>query len=204
MADAQTETTERDQGLAGRLKRFSRRVGPVRALGLASIIESTLLPLPIETVLVPAMLANRDKVWWIAASVTLGCILGSALCWLAGAFLLEPLVAPLLDQFGASDQLTRVQENIRTRGPLAILTIGLSPIPLPIATVGAGASGLGLPLTLATVALARSARYFGIALLVALFGEKVSRWMQRYWPRGPLGWLLGAALIALAIAVLLL
>lgn len=193
-----------DTGLAGSLKRYSRKVGPVRALGVASVIESTFLPLPIEVVLVPAMLANRDKVWWIAASVTLGCLIGSTLCWLAGAYLFEPIVSPLFSSLGVDAQLARMQENIRTRGVLAILTIGLSPIPLPIATVGAGASGLGFSLMLATVALARSARYFGLAILVALFGETALEWMERYWPRGPLGWAIGAALAALAIAVIVL
>jgi len=40
------------------------------ALGVLSFLESTVLPIPLEVVLLPYMVSHRKRVWIAAASVT--------------------------------------------------------------------------------------------------------------------------------------
>ena len=54
---------------------------------------------------------------------------------------------------------------------MAILAIGIVPIPFQIAMLVAGASAYPIVLFLAAACLARGARYFGLALLIAVAGK---------------------------------
>ena len=178
----ETERARHDHGLTARLRGWSARMGPVRALGLASLLESSVLPLPIEAALVPAMLGWPGRLWQMAGAVLAGCLAGSLACYLVGAFLLEPVAAPLFELMGLADVFEAAKARLRERGIMAVLLVGLSPLPLPLATVGAGAVGLNIFLALGTVAASRAARYFGLALLVRLFGQPFADWVVRLAP----------------------
>jgi len=44
---------------------------------VASFLESTIVPIPLEAVMVPLMQARREKLWLIALMGTLGCVIGA-------------------------------------------------------------------------------------------------------------------------------
>ena len=54
---------------------------------VASFLESTIVPIPLEAVLVPLMQARREKLWLIALMATLGCASG-CIVWLRAGLLL--------------------------------------------------------------------------------------------------------------------
>ncbi len=43
-------------------------------LAVASFMETIIVPIPIEVVLIPLMAINRDRIWRLAAVTTLGCL----------------------------------------------------------------------------------------------------------------------------------
>ena len=55
----------------------------------ASFLESTIVPIPLEAVLVPLMQARREKLWLIALMATLGCIIGALFGYALGYFLFD-------------------------------------------------------------------------------------------------------------------
>ena len=56
------------------------------AMFWASFAETIIVPIPIEVVLIPFMMARKHQIWWIAAVVTTGCLLASLVGYGIGYF----------------------------------------------------------------------------------------------------------------------
>lgn len=161
---------------SGRAKAWARRIARSRhglwLMGLASFLESLVVPIPLELVLVPYMLANRQRLWLIALVVTAACLLGATVGYGVGFFLFDQAGDWLLETMDWQGQYDRFQDWFQQYGFWAIVAIGVTPMPFQVAMLVAGVSGYPVPLFLLAAALARGIRYFGLALLVQLFGEQ--------------------------------
>ncbi len=149
-------------------------------MGGLSFLESTVLAVPLELVLIPYLLANRHRLWWIATLVTLGCLLGAFCGYLAGMVAYNTLGTWMIEQFGWQQLAQDFEREIRQNGFLAVLLVGITPVPFQIAMLTAGASGYSLPLFLLAAGISRGIRYFGLALLVFLFGERVEELLKKW------------------------
>jgi len=76
----------------------------------------------------------------------------------------------------------------------AILLVGVTPIPFQAATLGAGGAGYPIPLFVLATLVARGIRYYGLALLVRLLGDRAQTVWERHATRIGVGILLLAAL----------
>lgn len=150
------------------------------AMGGLSFLESTVLTVPLELVLVPYLLANRHRLWWIATLVTLGCLLGALCGYMVGLTAYNTLGLWTVEQFGWQQIAREFEQEISQNGFLAVLLVGITPVPFQIAMLTAGATGYSLPLFLLAAGISRALRYFGLALLVFLFGEKVEELLIRW------------------------
>ena len=164
-------------------------------VGALSLGESTVVPVPLEAILIPLMLAFPRRAWWIAGSALVGSILGASLFYLLGNLLFEPVVQPLLQRFGLEQDYQQVVEQMSNGSEFfwAVFLISLGPAPLQLATLGAGASELSFTVFLVAIVLSRGIRYFGTALLCALLGERIRRYHLPKWV------LLLASLVFLAV-----
>lgn len=161
----------------------------------ASFAETIIVPIPIEVVLLPFMIARKRQVWWIAATVTAGCLLAAVLGYGVGYYFLGSLGQWLIDTLGAGEDYQRFQDIFTEQGFLAIVAVGVTPIPFQIAMLVAGAAKYPLPLFVLAATLARGIRYFGLALLVVLVGDQA----QDFWKRHKKT----SALIAVVVMALL-
>ncbi|ROO34889.1 YqaA family protein [Salinisphaera orenii] len=164
-------------------------------LGVLSAMETLILPVPIELVMVPYMLARPARLWLIAAVTLGGCVAGSLIGYGIGFFVFDSIGQWLLDTLGADAAYERFSQRFSNNGFLAIVAIGVTPIPFQVALLAAGIAGYALPLFLVAVGLARGLRYFGLALLVYLVGERA----LALWRRHAL--LLGTSLLLLIAGV---
>lgn len=149
-------------------------------LGVLSALETTILPIPIELIMVPYMLARPRRLWLIAAVTLLGCMVGSLLGYAVGFFLFDSVGQPLLAWLDAGGAYDSFEQKFSDNGFLAILAIGVTPVPFQVALLAAGIAGYALPLFLAAVGMARGLRYFGLALLVWLVGERALALWRRH------------------------
>ena len=152
---------------------------PMGALFFASFAETIIVPVPIELVLVPMMLALRDRIWRIATVTTAGCLLGAVVGYGVGFFLFEQVGRWLIDAMGWEREFDRFQQLFDVYGFLAILAVGVIPIPFQIAMLAAGIAGYSFFLFLLAAVIARGIRYYGLAALVLAFGASASRLWQR-------------------------
>lgn len=149
---------------------------PVAGVGVLSALEATILPVPLELILVPLMAARRHLIWRFASAATVGCVAAAMLGYAVGWALMESAGEPLLRSAGYYDEFERIRRDLAGGGGFWIIfTIGVTPIPFQSAMLAAGASGYSFPAFVMAATMARSLRYFGLAALVWLVGARAQR-----------------------------
>ena len=166
-------------------------------LFLLSFLETMVLPIPIEVVLIPLMIINRDQLWTIAAVVTAGCLAASILGYLVGQALYQSVGVWFIDSMGMRTAFENFQQFFDQYGFVSILALGILPIPFQVAMITAGMSGYPLPLFVLAAVLARGIRYFGLAWLVYRFGDKA----REMWDRHALVTIVGGGLVIIAFSL---
>ena len=174
MGEAPPET------LRARLRRALHSRWMLPAAGLVSFLESTVLPVPLEVLVLPVMQKRRDRLWAIAAAITLGSVVGAALGWLIGYGLMQSVGEPLVSGLGQAEAYALARERFNANGFLFVIGISLAPVPFQIAMLAAGAAGYPLWLFLLATLLSRAARYFGLALLVWGLGDRAEALIHRH------------------------
>lgn len=164
-------------------------------LTLASFLESTIVPIPLEAVMIPLMQARRDSLWLIALMVTVGCVVGALFGYALGYYLFDLIGQWAIDTFFSQSQFDNVKEQMQNQGFWFVMTLGIAPIPFQVAMLAAGATQFSLGLFLLATVIARSLRYFGLALVVYYTGERAEQLIRRYRMK---------AVIAITVLVLLL
>ena len=168
-------------------------------LGTLSFLETIILPIPLELVLIPLMAANRERIWILATVTTVGCLIASLVGYGVGMLLFQSIGTWFIEFMGMQDSYQSFQNFFDQYGFLAILTIGIVPIPFQIAMITAGLSGYPILLFALAALIARGLRYYGLAWLVKRFGHRV----LLLWKRHAIITSLAAGIIVLAFALVM-
>ncbi|MHB0776177.1 YqaA family protein [Halomonas sp. WWR20] len=170
------------------LDRLDRSRHALLLLFCASMMETLIVPIPIEVILIPWMLCHPRRKWTIASVALAGNLTAAAIGYYLGVFAMGQWGDTLIHLFGGQDAYGTFQTRFQQDGFIAILSIGIVPVPFQIAMLAAGASGYSFLLFMLAAMLARGARYFGLALLVAVAGKAALRlWNRHSKPLGVLG-----------------
>lgn len=145
-----------------------------------SFFESWILPVPLEAILIPLMQMRRDKLWLICFMALLGCLVGATFGYLLGFFLFDWIGQFVIEHFSSPQQFDAVQTAMQDQGFWFVFSVGVTPIPFQMAMLAAGVTGYALGLYLLAALLARGIRYFGLGLLVWLFGNQAQRLFEHH------------------------
>lgn len=167
-------------GIRDRLEKLIKSEHLVSGTFFASFAESTVVPIPLETVLIPAMQANRQRLWSLAGSALAGCILGAVVGYGIGYWFFGILGQHLISLVGDPGQYRDAVVQIRRNGFWFVLSVGVIPIPFQIAMLAAGATHYSLAGYLAATLISRGIRYYGLGLLVWKYGNKTWELFQRH------------------------
>lgn len=149
-------------------------------LATLSFLETIILPIPIELVLIPLMAVNKNRLWLIATVTTLGCLLASLVGYAVGMVLYQSVGTWFIELMGMQESYQGFQSFFDQYGFAAILAIGILPIPFQVAMVTAGLSGYPILLFALAALIARGLRYYGLAGLVYCFGDKVEKMWKHH------------------------
>jgi membrane protein YqaA with SNARE-associated domain len=165
----------------------------MRAVGLVSFSESALLPIPIDAVTIPVMLADRSKVWPVAWLATWTSVVGGAVGYAIGWLLYETLVTWLIDLYGWQEAFANIQQDFHEQGALIVAIGAITPVPYKLVAIASGVEQLDFGLFMLVSVLGRGARFVFFSGLVWYFGPAVRRIMDRNakW----VGWVVLATLI---------
>ncbi len=149
------------------------------ALGAVSFAESSFFPLPPDILLVPMVLANRDRAYrlalWCGLTSTLGGILGYAI----GALLYDTVGLWIIQFYGYGDKMDSFREAYAHWGLWIILLKGLTPIPYKLVTITSGFAGYNFFLFLGLSLVSRTLRFLAVAWLLRRYGENVREFIDK-------------------------
>ncbi|REC95302.1 YqaA family protein [Kushneria indalinina] len=168
------------QRLGNRLADMMDHPGAIWLLFVASMLETLIVPIPIETVLIPWMVLRPERRWQLALVALAGNLLAAAIGYGLGVWAMGYFGDQLIGLFGGQQAFNDFDQRFSDNGFLAVLSIGVIPIPFQIAMLVAGSTGYSLVLFMLAAMLARGARYFGLALLVHFFGDRALRLWKRH------------------------
>jgi membrane protein YqaA with SNARE-associated domain len=149
------------------------------ALGAVSFVESSVFPIPPDTLLIPMVLADRRKAWFYAALCTVTSVLGGMAGYLIGLLLFDVLGRPLLELYGYSQHFEQFASRYNEWGAWIVFFAGVTPFPYKVITIASGVTQLDLLVFVVASILARGLRFFLVAALLYVFGPPIRAFIER-------------------------
>ncbi|WP_417595550.1 YqaA family protein [Oceanospirillum sp.] len=151
------------------------------ALFVFSFLESIIIPIPLELVLVPLMLqASPRRIWLLAGIALLGFLAGATLGYFSAIHLIDQLEPWLLQSQESQQYYQAALAEMEENGFWYLLTVGITPLPTQIAMLAAGSTAFPFGLFLLAMLVTRSIRYFSIAWVMSLWGKSGYHWLKSH------------------------
>jgi len=99
------------------------------ALTAIAFIESSVFPIPPDVLLIPMVLALRERAFTYATACTLASVAGGFAGYAIGYFLFETVGRPLIDLYGYGAQFHAFQARYNDWGAWIVAFFGLTPFP---------------------------------------------------------------------------
>ena len=151
----------------------------IPAMGVVSFAESSFFPIPPDVMLVPMILANRQKAFTIALVCTVCSVLGGLLGYAIGFYFFETIGAWVVETYGLQAGLEKFRDEFTRYGTWVILIKGLTPIPYKLVTIASGAAHFDLFTFVWASIVTRGARFFLVAALLWKFGEPIRAFIEK-------------------------
>ncbi|MBG6157474.1 membrane protein YqaA with SNARE-associated domain [Labrenzia sp. EL_13] len=149
------------------------------ALGSVSFVESSVFPIPPDILLIPMVIARREKAWWYALLCTVASVAGGVLGYLIGMFLFEQVAVPILSFYGKMEKFDEFRDVFNHWGWWFVFIAGLTPFPYKVITIASGVAGLSLPVFVVASIVSRGLRFFVVAGLLYLFGPVIKDFIEK-------------------------
>ena len=149
------------------------------ALGVVSFIESSFFPIPPDVMLIPMVMANRQKAWWYATIATVTSVLGGLLGYAIGYYLYEAVGIPILEFYGKANALDSFIAFVHDYGVPAVIIKGMTPIPYKVVMIAAGVAKMDLLAFIGASIIARAMRFYLVAGLLYFFGEPIRDFIEK-------------------------
>jgi membrane protein YqaA with SNARE-associated domain len=158
---------------------WSRHRHAERYLAALSFSESSFFPIPVDVMLAPMALADRSRAWRYAANATIFSVLGGIAGYGIGYAAFES-IQPWLAESHYWEAYQTSRQWFDLYGVWVIFIAGFSPIPYKVFTIAAGVATLNLPAFFLASLIGRGARFFLVAGLVVLGGDKLESTLRKY------------------------
>jgi len=157
----------------------SAKPGAEYLLGIIAFCESSFFPIPPDLVLIPMVLSRPKKWIRIGVIATFFSVLGGVFGYFIGIFLWEFIGEPIIHFYKLSDEFLIFQNNYNSKGAIIVFLAGISPIPYKLITIASGGLGLNIYIFILASVLSRGFRFFIIAIMISLFGEKAKIFLEK-------------------------
>ena len=162
------------------------------ALGCISFIESSVFPIPPDTLLIPMVFAKPALAWRYALICTITSVLGGIADYAIGYYLFDTIGQPIIAFYGLDTAFDSFKQRYNDGGVWIVLIAGLTPFPYKVITIASGVTGLNFAVFLLASITARGLRFFIVAALLWKFGAPIRNFIEKW-----LGWVFAAALVLL-------
>ena len=151
-------------------------------LSIMSFAEASFFPIPPDPLLIAMAVAKPKKALWYALWCSVASIFGGLFGYLIGLFLWDKVGHFFFEYIPGftPEAFAKIEEWYAHWGFWCVFTAGFTPIPYKLFTIASGVCHMVLlPFILAS-AISRSARFFLVAGLIRIFGEKIKTFIDKY------------------------
>ena len=179
--------------------RLSASPNAVWLLAVIAFAESSVFPIPVDLLLIPMILAARERAWRLAAICTIASVLGGFFGYLIGFALFDTIGEPIIAFYGFDETFQRFTDRYNELGAWIVAVFGVTPFPYKVITIASGVTQLD-PFVFGIASVgSRGLRFFLVAALIWYFGPPIRTFVEKY-----LGWVaLGFLLLLIGGFVLI-
>ena len=149
------------------------------AMGFISFIESSIFPVPPDALMMPMVLARRDKAWRIATICTLASVVGGLFGYMIGYFLWDAIGQQVMDFYGYASKMEDFAALYNEWGFWIVAGAGFTPFPYKVITIASGLTQMDLAVFMLASVVSRGARFFLVAGLLWYFGPPIRVFIEK-------------------------
>ncbi|MEM7042491.1 MAG: YqaA family protein [Pseudomonadota bacterium] len=149
-------------------------------LALVAFVESSIFPIPPDILLIPMVIAMRQRAWLIAGICTVASVAGGTAGYGIGYFLYESVGQAILEFYGKLEKFSSFQDLYNEWGAWIVMMGGLTPFPYKVITIASGVTGLNIVTFTIFSIIARGMRFFLVAWLLWKFGAPIKTFIEKY------------------------
>lgn len=153
--------------------------GPL-ALFILAFVESSFFPIPPDVLLIALAVSIPKNSFKYALNCSIASVLGGILGYAIGVFLMDSVGVRILNIYGLMERYEYVQQMYMNYDAWAVGVAGFTPIPYKVFTISAGAFKISLPVFIVASAVSRSLRFFIVAGLIYLYGDRIRKFIDKY------------------------
>ncbi len=161
---------------------YEKSKSPYGALFLFIIAfcESSFFPIPPDAILIGLCLIYPPRFLYYATLCSIGSVLGGAFGYLIGLKFMDLLGYKIINFYGLWEKYYKVGSLYSKYDFLAVGVAGFTPLPYKLFTISAGAFKINFLNFILASAISRSARFFLVAAVLKIFGERFKVYIERY------------------------
>jgi len=152
-------------------------------LAFVAFIESSFFPAPPDVMIVPMVIAKREKFLKIALIAVIFSVLGGLFGYFIGYVFFNEVGYKIFEFYGY-ENVNILKEKFSTQGGLAswfgiLFTAGFTPLPFKIFTITSGFIHFNILFFIFACTIARGLRFFLVAYLTYKFGSRFGPFLEK-------------------------
>jgi membrane protein YqaA with SNARE-associated domain len=166
------------------LHRLAEAGWAATAVGGWAFLQASVVPGPVDAVIVPLGLADPQRTWRFAWSALVGSTLGALVAYTIGTLAFASVGRSLLGWLGvAGPEIVQFRVMFKEQGLWLVLLSTVTPLSGKLVAIAAGAFGIPVLPFLAITLIGRGIRYGVVAAVVRYFGDRVEKYIERRYGR---------------------
>ena len=149
-------------------------------LAIIAFSESSFFPIPPDIILIPMIIAKKTKAWLYAFICTFSSVLGGVTGYVIGYFFYTSIGILIVEAYGLSESFNSFEQYYNNYGIWIVLGAGFTPFPFKFITIASGVFNLNIILFIIVSIFARGLRFYLIAILLFIFGERIKKILDNY------------------------
>ncbi len=152
-------------------------------LALVSFVESSFFPIPPDVMIVPMIMAKKERFIRIFLNATIFSVLGGVAGYFIG-FISTDLAMSVVEFYNYEDKVNSLKSNL-TKGSgiyiwLATLFLaGFTPLPFKVFTITSGLIEFNILIFIVICLISRGLRFFLVSFLTYKFGQPFIEFLEK-------------------------
>ena len=152
-------------------------------LAFIAFLESFIFPIPTDAMLVPMVIAKRNKFFKIALIAIIFSVLGALIGYFIGYTFFNEVGVKIFKIFGAENGNIFIEkltsETGLVSGIIILFIAGFTPLPFKIITISSGFVHFNILLFIITCFISRGLRFFLVAYLTYKYGAAIGPFLEK-------------------------